>query len=299
MEFRELRYAAADGLSLYARDYGPETGGRVPLLCLPGLTRNCKDFETIAPRLADGRRIVCPDFRGRGRSQYAGDPLTYRPEVELADSMALLDRTGIARAAVIGTSRGGIVAMAMAAKHPERLAGILFNDIGPRIEPEGLLRIRSYLDTIPALTSWAEAVAGLRTVHAGFETLTDAEWLAFARRVFRDDNGVPRPDSDAALAVAFPTADDIAQGKMPELWSLFDLTATVPVTVLRGANSDLLSEATVAGMMARHGAAEAVTVGDRGHVPFLDEPEAFAAIERWLARVDRQENSRSTASAAC
>ena len=299
MEFRELHYSSADGLSLYARDYRPGSGGGVPLLCLPGLTRNCKDFETIAARLAYGRRIVCPDFRGRGRSQYTDDPLTYRPEVELADTIALLDRLGIARAAVIGTSRGGIVAMLMAAKHPERLAGILFNDIGPRIEPEGLLRIRSYLGNTPAFASWAEAVAGLRAVHAGFETLTDAEWLAFARRVFRDENGLLRPDSDPAIAVAFPTSDDIAQGKVPELWPLFELTAAMPVTILRGANSDLLSEATVAGMMARHGAAEAVTVKDRGHVPFLDEPEAFAAIERWLARVDKEEILRSAESAAC
>lgn len=292
MEFRELRYVSADGLSLYARDYGPAAGGLVPLLCLPGLTRNSKDFETIAPRLAASRRIVCPDFRGRGRSQYAPDPQTYRPEVELADTIALLDRLGIARAAVIGTSRGGIVAMAMAARHPERPAGILFNDIGPRIEPEGLLRIRSYLGRTPAFQSWAEAVAGLRTIHAGFGTLSDAEWLSFARRVFHDENGVPRPDSDPRIAIAFPTSDDIAQGKVPELWPLFDLTAGIPVSVLRGANSDLLSEATVAAMLARHGSAEAVTVANRGHVPFLDEPEAFAAIERWLARIDKQEKTR-------
>ncbi len=292
MEFRELRFSSADGLTLYARDYGPERGGPVPLLCLPGLTRNAKDFGTIAPRLAVSRRILCPDFRGRGRSQYAADPTTYRPEVELADTIALLDRLGVGRAAVIGTSRGGIVAMAMAAKHPERLAGILFNDIGPRIEPDGLLRIRSYLGRTPAFKSWAEAIAGLRKIHAGFGTLTDAEWLAFARRVFRDANGIPVADSDAALAVTFPTADDIAQGKVPELWSLFELTAGLPVTILRGANSDLLSEATVAAMLARHGSAEAVTVANRGHVPFLDEPEAFAAIERWLAIVDRRENTQ-------
>lgn len=292
MAFRELRYLSADGLSLYARDYGPLAGGATPLLCLPGLTRNSKDFATVAPRLAASRRILCPDFRGRGRSQYAGDPLTYRPEVELADTIALLDRLGMARAAVIGTSRGGIVAMLMAAIHPERPAGILFNDIGPRIEPEGLLRIRSYLGRTPAFRSWAEAVAGLRTIHAGFGSLSDAEWLAFARRVFHDENGIPVADSDAALAVAFPTAGDIAQGKVPELWPLFEATAALPVTILRGANSDLLSEATVAGMLARHGAAEAVTVANRGHVPFLDEPEAFAAIERWLARIDQQEKSR-------
>jgi len=292
MEFRELRYASADGLNLYARDYGALTGGLVPLLCLPGLTRNSKDFETIAPRLSASRRIVCPDFRGRGRSQYAGDPFTYRPEAELADTIALLDRLGIARAAVIGTSRGGIVAMLMTAKHPERLAGLLFNDIGPRIETEGLLRIRSYLGKTPAFQSWAEAAAGLRLVHAGFGTLSDAEWLAFARRVFHEENGVPVADSDAALAVTFPTSEDIAQGKVAELWELFDLTKTFPVTVLRGENSDLLSAATVAAMMARHGSAEAATVANRGHVPFLDEPEAFAAIERWLARIDRREKAR-------
>src|SRR5438552_7460330 len=145
MSFREIRYISADGLSLYARDYGPVVGGKTPLLCLPGLTRNSADFEEVAERLAPTRRVVAPDFRGRGHSQYASDPKTYRPDVEMADTLLLMDQLGIQKAAIIGTSRGGIVAMLMAAKAKDRLAGICFNDIGPRIGKAGLLRIRSYL----------------------------------------------------------------------------------------------------------------------------------------------------------
>ena len=283
---RDVWHAGGDGLKLYARDRGPAAGGLMPVICLPGLTRNSKDFDTVAPRLAETRRVVCPDFRGRGLSQYASDPLTYRPDVEMADTLALMDHLGIARAAVIGTSRGGIVAMFMAAKAKERLAGICFNDIGPRIEAAGLLRIRRYLGTDPKFASWAEAVAALKAGNPGFDTLSEAEWLAFARRVFRDEAGLPRADYDALLTAAFPTAEDISAGKVPELWGLYDLAAALPQLVLRGEHSDLLSAATAAEMQRRAPALAAVTVANRGHVPFLDEPEAAAAIDAWLRMVE-------------
>lgn len=286
MAFREVFHESGDGLRLFARDYG-HAGGLTPLLCLPGLTRNSKDFESIAGRLARDRRVICPDFRGRGRSQYAADPLTYRPDMELADTLGFLDHLGIGRVAVIGTSRGGIVAMIMAAKAKDRLAGVLFNDIGPSIDMAGLIRIRSYLGGDPQFKDWRAAVIALMATNPGLETLSEAEWLIFARRVFKEVGGVPRADYDAQLAAAFPSIDDIRSGKVPELWALLDLLAGLPVTVLRGEHSDLLSAATVAKMREHLPQLKAVTVRNRGHVPFLDEAESLAAIDAWLADVDR------------
>lgn len=283
MAYREHAIAAADGTRLYARDYGG--GGLTPAVCLPGLTRNAKDFETVAPRLAQTRRVVALDFRGRGMSGRA-DPSTYRPDQEVADTLAMLDHLGIGRFAVIGTSRGGIAAMVMAARALPRMAGVLFNDIGPRIGREGLLRIRSYLGSDPHFASWEEAVAALKSANPGFPGLSEGEWLAFARRVYREDGGRPRADYDMGLAATFPTPAEIAAGKVPELWPLFDMLASLPCLVIRGEHSDLLSPETVADMLERHPRLAAATIPRRGHVPFLDEPESLAAITDWLAAVD-------------
>jgi len=284
MAFRAVRYRSADGLSLYARDYR-SPGDGVTVLCLPGLTRNGKDFEFLAQRLAAGRRVVCPDFRGRGLSQY-GDGASYRADVEMADTLILMDHLGIERAAIIGTSRGGIVALFLAHQAKARLAGIAFNDVGPRLEPAGLLRIRNYLTPAPGFSSWEEAVAALRASSRGFEGLSDADWLAFARRLFRDEDGILVVDHDPGLLRNFPDRETIESGKVPELWGFFDHVAPLPALVLRGANSDLLSALTVSEMQRRHPGLAAVTVAGRGHVPFLDEAESLAAIDRWLAEID-------------
>ena len=279
----------ADDVSIYARDY-PAASTSTPVICLPGLTRNAKDFETVAPHMARHRRVICIDFRGRGRSSHT-DPATYRPDVELADTLALLDHLNIHRVAVLGTSRGGVVAMLMAAKALDRLAGVMFNDIGPRIDKAGLIRIRTYLGGDPQFTSWDHAVTALKATNPGFASLTQDEWMTFARRVFRDENGLPRADYDAGLTRNFPSVEDIEAGKVPELWALLDLMANLPATVLRGEHSDLLSAATVAEMQGRLPGLSAVTVKARGHVPFLDEPESLAAIDRWLDRVDDRESA--------
>lgn len=285
MDYAEHFVTAADGTRLYARDYAGQTSGPVPVICLPGLTRNAKDFETIAPRLAATRRVLALDFRGRGRSGRA-DPTTYRPDQEVADTLAVLDHLGIGRFAIIGTSRGGIAAMVMAARALPRMAGVLFNDIGPKIDKAGLLRIRSYLGSDPQFAGWAEAVAALKASNPGFPDLGEDDWLAFARRVYRDENGRPRADYDPALSLNFPSVAEIEAGKMPELWALLELMADVPSVVLRGEHSDLLSAETVAAMQRQHRRLAAVTVARRGHVPFLDEPESIAAIDSWLAIVD-------------
>ena len=286
MNYHEIFYRSADGLLLYARDYGPGTHGLMPVLCLPGLTRNAKDFHALASRLAPQRRVVAADFRGRGRSQYSPEPATYRPQQELADTLVLMNHLDLPRVAVAGTSRGGLVGLLMAGSARERLAGIAFNDIGPRLEPGGLLRIRSYLGTDPQFASWDEAAAALKATNPGLQTLNENEWRNFATLVFRDEGGVPRADYDPFLATTFPTENDIVSGKVPDLWTLFDSVPPLPALVLRGEHSDLLSAATVAEMRRRHPGLAAVTVANRGHVPFLDEPECIAAIGRWLAEVD-------------
>ena len=285
MDHAEHLIDAADGTQLYVRDYAAHRSGLVPVVCLPGLTRNSKDFETIAPHLAATRRVLALDFRGRGRSGRA-EPATYRPDQEVVDTLRVLDSLGIERFAIIGTSRGGIVAMVMAARAVQRMAGVLFNDIGPKVDIPGLLRIRTYLGTDPQFADWAEAIAVLKASTPGFETLSAAAWQAFARRVYREVNGVPRADYDPALSDHFPTSAEIAAGKMPELWALFDKMAAVPSLVLRGEHSDLLSAEVVAAMHARHPGLASVIVRNRGHVPFLDEPESRAAIAQWLSVVD-------------
>jgi pimeloyl-ACP methyl ester carboxylesterase len=283
-QFGAIRFTVADGLSLYARDYEGESR-RIPILCLSGLTRNLRDFEPLIECIGGSRRIVAMDYRGRGRSDYSSDSKTYRIDVETGDALALLDHLGIARAAVIGTSRGGLIAMAMAARALDRLAGVLFNDIGPVIEKAGLLRIRSYLGKSAHFTSWDDAVGALKRTHAGFE-LSEDEWLAYARRVYRDENGLPHIDYDLRLGETFPSVQEIETSPAPDLWPLFDLLKQVPSAVLRGEHSDLLSEATVAEMARRRANLITRTVARRGHVPFLDEPESLATVQEWLARVD-------------
>lgn len=279
--YRNIHFTSADGLALYGRDY-PADSEATPLLCLAGLTRNVRDFEPLAQWLGGERRLITMDYRGRGRSAYAPDPSTYRPDVELADALRLLDELGIDQVNVVGTSRGGIIAMIFAAQQPQRLRGVLLNDVGPVIEKASLLRIRSYLGKAVSFATWDEAASSLKRNHPGFETLSAAEWLAHARRVFIEKDGRVTNDYDLRLAEAFPTDEQIEQAESPDLWPLFDTLLTRPVAVLRAEHSDLLSEATVAQMKKRHPLLAAHTIRDRGHVPFLDEADAQAAIRAWL-----------------
>jgi pimeloyl-ACP methyl ester carboxylesterase len=278
---RDIRFTSADGLSLFGRDY-PADNDATPILCLAGLTRTSRDFEPLAHWLAGTRRLITMDYRGRGRSAYAADPTTYRPEVELADALRLLDQLGIERANVIGTSRGGIIAMIMAAQFPQRLNRILLNDVGPVLEKAALLRIQSYLGKAALFREWADAVAGLKASTPGFDSLSEAEWLSFAQRVFIEKDGSISHDYDLRLAETFPTAEEIERTEASDMWPLFHALTAFPVMVLRGENSDLLSAATVARMKKRHPCLDACTVRNRGHVPFLDEPDAKGAIGAWL-----------------
>ncbi|NJM30715.1 MAG: alpha/beta hydrolase [Rhizobiales bacterium] len=281
--YTHIRHSGSDGAALYARHYAG--GGLTPLLCLPGLTLNSKSFEPLMPYVSGPRAIIAPDFRGRGLSAYT-DPNTYRPGFELADTIALMDHLRIEKAAVLGTSRGGIVGMVMAAQNRDRIAGLLLNDVGPKLEAAGLLRIRSYLGRPAEFPSWEAAAAALMAVNPDQEGLTFDDWMAMARRIFRDANGLPKEDYDLRLSQGFPSEEDIAAGRVAEIWDVFKAGAGLPLSVLRGGNSDLLSGATVARMGEMVPDLDSTVIPGRGHVPLLDEPQSLAAIKRWLDRVD-------------
>lgn len=282
-----VTFRSSDGVLLYAEDHAPDVDyGKAPVLCLPGLTRNCLDFEPALPHLRRQRRVICMDFRGRGRSGHAADAASYRVDVEASDVLALLTHMQIGRAAILGTSRGGLVGMLLAATARQHVAGLLLNDVGPVLEKQGLLRIKGYLGKEPNYASFEAAAAALKQDQPGVKGLSDAAWLAFARRIFRDDNGVPRLSYDPRLAVTFPTEEQINAATGQELWPLFDALDGLPLAVLRGANSDLLSEATVAEMKRRMPQLLTTTVEGRAHVPFLDEQQSVEAVSAWLDEVD-------------
>ncbi len=284
--WRNVWYESADGLQLYARDYGPIKGGKCPIICLAGITRNSADFGLIAPDISYDRRVVAPDFRGRGLSQYAKSHETYQPDVEMADTVDLMDHLGIDKAVIIGTSRGGLVAMMMAASHKDRLCGVILNDIGPVLEDDGLLGIVDYLGVDPHFSDWKSAADSLKSTNTGINGLEDADWMKFAHRLYKDVDGKPAMNYDPGLAKTFPDAEFIKAGRIPEAWNLFECLKGIPLCTIRGANSELLSKDTFRQMQKVMPDMIAVTVKNRGHVPFLDEPEAMAAIKELLKQVD-------------
>lgn len=294
MTYRDVFYPAPDGLMLYARDYGdPGQGqdqgqpGRPPILCLPGLTRNSRDFAGLAEHLAPAHRVVVAEQRGRGRSAYDPDPARYQPMTYVGDMAALLDHLGIGRAIVIGTSLGGIMAMIMTATMPERIAAAVINDVGPVIDPGGLERIKSYVGKLAPPRDWAEAETQTRMINAGiFPDFSDSEWRTFTRGLYReDDQGVPVADYDPLIAVG------VAQGTAapPDLWPLFETLKAVPTLAIRGEHSDLLSGKTFAEMQRRHPAMIAVTIPNRGHAPTLTEPASIAVIDAFLDGLEREQ----------
>lgn len=274
------RFTTSDGLSLAYADEG-----RGPaLLCLPGLTRNSEDFAPVVEHFAPDWRVIRLDPRGRGASDHDPDPANYSVPVEARDALELLDHLDLKRVPILGTSRGGLLALAIAATVPQRLAGVLFNDIGPVIEPEGLARIGTYLGRTPPYPDLdAAAVAFEAGSRAQFPGMTVAEWRTQAARTWRETEDGLALRYDAALREPFLAT--MQGGALPDLWPFFDALPQVPLALLRGANSDLLSAATAAEMQARRPDLVVTEVADRGHVPFLDEPESLRAIAAFLARV--------------
>lgn len=268
---------ANDGVRLAYDDQGQ---GRA-LLCLPGLTRNMDDFEPVLAHYQGRARVIRMDFRGRGASGYA-DFTTYTPMQEAQDVVALLDHLGLETACILGTSRGGLVALMLAVMARGRVKGVIFNDIGPEIMAEGLSAIMAYIGKPPAFTSYAEAAAALPGVYEGvFRNVPAATWVDFARRVWREDGGALHLRYDPKLrdAVAPAFAPDFVA---PDLWPLFDALEGAPLGLIRGAQSNILSAETAAEMRRRRPDMAFVELGDRGHVPFLDEPGARAVIDTVL-----------------
>lgn len=277
------RFRSADGrLDLHARIY---PGDGPPLLLMHGLTRNSADFDPLVVHLAGRYRLVVPDQRGRGLSDWDPDPANYRPDVYAADMFALLDGLDIGAAGLIGTSMGGLMAMIMGATQPARVSLIVLNDVGARLEAAGLERIQSYVGSSTSMQNWDDAARACAANNASaFPGFGAEDWLAFARRTCRENDA-------GALAFAYdPAIAESIKGTQPqtvpaELWPLWDALSSLPVLVVRGALSDLLSAATVAEMAARHsGAFAQAEVPERGHAPLLDEPVALEAIETFLAR---------------
>ncbi|MGA7487896.1 MAG: alpha/beta hydrolase [Xanthobacteraceae bacterium] len=277
---------AQDGLKLHVRSHGPRISAALPVVCLPGLARTAADFETLAAELASDpkapRRVIALDSRGRGRSDYDRNPENYSLPVELADLVAVLTALGIANAVFVGTSRGGILTMLLAAVRPTAIAGCVLNDIGPVIEPKGVMRIKSYVGKLPQPASFDDAAAILRgTFGSQFPKLDDRDWLAFARRTFREAGGRIVPDYDVNLAATLETVD--LEQPLPELWNEFDALVQLPVMVIHGANSDILSVATIEAMRARHPGLDVVEVPDQGHAPLLTEPDVIGRIAAFVA----------------
>jgi pimeloyl-ACP methyl ester carboxylesterase len=273
-----------DGLRLHYRDYAGGRDDRPPILCLPGLTRNARDFDGVAARLAGDWRIIAVEFRGRGESAYAKDPMTYVPLTYVQDVLRLIDELKIDRFVAMGTSLGGIVTMMLAATGTAKLAGALLNDIGPVIEREGLDRIKNFVGRSVSWPTWVHAARALgegnATVYPDYGL---EDWLRMAKRLYRlTPAGRIVPDYDKNIAEPFRLPGGEAG---VDLWTALDALRDVPTLIVRGALSDLFSDATAQAMVTRLTAASLVTVPDVGHAPTLDEPEAVAAINGWLAKI--------------
>lgn len=281
--WRDVFFTSDDGLKLFSRDYGPLDSSQAPVLCLAGLTRNSRDFHDVASRLSATRRVIVPDYRGRGLSEYAKDWQTYQPHIEMADAIKLLDELGVDKFFIIGTSRGGLISMVMGQAIRDRLLGVVLNDIGPKLEDDGLIRIADSINDRVEYSSWDHAVNSLKKYSTGFSGLSDRQWLEFAHNLYRQNGEKIEPDYDFDLTKTFPSADFVRSGKIPEAWELFETLKGLPVAVIRGENSDLLSVETVTKMKKAHKGLITTTVPNRAHVPFLDEPEAVEAIDRVLS----------------
>ncbi|MBR9843417.1 MAG: alpha/beta hydrolase [Rhodobacteraceae bacterium] len=273
-------YTSSDGLSLYYTD----EGAGLPVLCLSGLTRNGTDFDYALPALS-GTRVICPDYRGRGKSDWAADPMTYTIPQEAQDILALMDHLGLERAAILGTSRGGLIALTLAAMAPQRLLGVCFVDIGPVIETQGLEVIMGFLGRNPIWKTHDEATAVFGARMAGFDDVPESRWREEVEKHFIETPEGLRINYDPKLRDAVTATFD-PNAKAPDLWPLYDTLANLPLAAIRGANSDLMSAETLDEMARRAPGFIAATVPNRGHVPFLDEPQSVAALQTWIATLE-------------
>ncbi|HWJ70694.1 MAG TPA: alpha/beta hydrolase [Sphingobium sp.] len=282
--FEDKYWLSQDGLRLHYRDY-PGREDRPPILCLPGLTRNARDFEPVADRLAGEWRLICIELRGRGESAHAKDPMSYAPLVYLQDIGTLLDELALPPCIGIGTSLGGLLLMLLAVTRPGCLAGALLNDIGPDIAEAGLERIRRSVGTGSAHPTWVHAARAVAEVQGGiYPDYQLEDWLRLAKRLYRlTGQGRIALDYDQRLAEPLRAPGGAAEGV--DLWPAFMALGEIPLTLIRGALSDLLTVETAAMMQARLPQMDMVTIPHVGHAPTLEEPAAVAAVARLLERV--------------
>ena len=282
------RFATApDGLRLHYRDIGSSTSFVLPVVCLPGLTRTSEDFVPLASILSGGgtlRRVLSLDYRGRGLSAHDPESKNYSVAVEAADVLAVLAAAGIQQAVFIGTSRGGLITMAIASYQPDVIRGIVLNDIGPVLQPQGIDRIRGYVGKLPAPRDWSEAV-GIIKGYAGeqFTGLSNEDWMHFARTTYRERDGALTIRYDPALKIAL---EDLDTSALPTLWPQFEALSRVPLLVIRGEHSDLLSAETADAMMRRHPDGRLVTVKGQGHAPLLHDAPTIARIDAFVRHCD-------------
>lgn len=281
MDHAQYWFESHDGLSLFSRVYPTGRAGAPVVLCLHGLTRNGRDFEDLAPHLAERYRVVVPDVRGRGLSQRDTNADNYRLSVYLRDVELLLDGLGATEVSIVGTSMGGLMALALATAKPARVSRIVLNDVGPELDPVGLERIRRYAGRSPAVATWEEAIASVRGIYAGtWPDLTEDKWAAIARRSYRMNSaGLLEPDADPMIG------EVLRNSALPprDLWAQWAQLSRIPVLALRGELSDFLSAQTLTRMQREKPDLQVATIARRGHTPLLDEPECLALIDRFLA----------------
>lgn len=288
--YHDIYFTSRDGLRLYGRHYPrahPNGAARRPVLCLAGLTRNSRDFNVIAEALSQhpetGRDVYTLDYRGRGLSDSDPDWRNYTVPLETTDVLDFMTVTGIQGASIIGTSRGGLIAMVMAAMQPRSVGPVVLNDIGPVIDQTGLGRISAYVGRIPLPSSWKDAGALVHDMgRRAFPHVGMDECIEVAKQWFNEHKGRPAPGYDPALSNALSVLD----GPIPELWPQFEALKRVPVLTLRGANSDILSAATVDAMRRRHPSFTSHTVPGQGHAPLLRDAETINVVAQFLASTD-------------
>lgn len=286
VQTEDISYRSPDGLKLYAKAYGP-ADARLTVLCMHGLTRNHRDFEPMVEAVGGPHRYIAVDVRGRGRSERDPDASNYTPATYAGDMAALLDHLHLDKVALIGTSMGGLMSFIMAKSIPQRIRGIVLNDVGPVVEKAGLARIASYAGTVEPVESWQAAAANVEAVQKNvFPHLTAEDWMAFAKRTYRElGGGHVVLDYDPAIT---RTVGDVKPGLLMRIamWRLYKASYKFPQLLIRGETSDILSPKTANKMVKRHPDAELVTVPGVGHAPLLDEPAAVSAISRFLTRLE-------------
>ncbi|SDE40031.1 alpha/beta fold hydrolase [Kordiimonas lacus] len=281
-DYTDEYFTNPDGLKQHYRDYN-QAGDNAPVvLCMPGLTRNGRDFEAIAEHLSDRCRVICVEQRGRGQSDWDPNPSRYLPVTYVADMMALLAHLGVDKVIAIGTSLGGLMTIMIQAMHPGKLQAAVINDIGPEIDPKGIERIKSYVGKGTPPETWEAAVEAVKTANAGvYPAFTEEDWRWYTENLYEDVDGKLAVMYDPAISQNFNSEESQSS---PDLWPFFKALHSIPMVVLRGGISDILSAETLERMAREHPDLVPVTVPGIGHVPLMREPECKQAIDELVGR---------------